>query len=60
MKKNVVLETLDSFEEEFDAEKLIEKLLFIEKVENGMKDVESGKVHDLSDVKKKFFDKWEK
>jgi hypothetical protein len=60
MKKNVVIETLDSFEDEFDAEKLIERLLFIEKVEKGLKDVEDGKVHDFSDIKQKFFDKWEK
>jgi hypothetical protein len=46
MKKHTVIETLDSFGEEFDTEKLIEKLLFVEKVEKGLKDVEEGKVHD--------------
>jgi hypothetical protein len=60
MKKNVVIETLDSFEDEFDTEKLIEKLLFIEKVEKGLKDVEEGRVHSFSDVKQKFADKWSK
>jgi hypothetical protein len=59
MKKNVVIETLDSFEDEFDAERLIERLLFIEKVEKGLKDVEDGKVYSLSDAKQKFIDKWE-
>jgi len=60
MNKNTVIETLDSFEDEFDTEKLIENLLFIEKVERGLKDVEEGKVHEFSDVKQKFFDRWNK
>ena len=58
MKKNTVIETLNSFEDEFDAEKLIERLLFVEKVEKGLKDVEEGKVIDLKDVKQRFTDKW--
>lgn len=53
MKKNTVIETLDSFGDEFDAEKLIEKLLFIEKVEKGLKDVEKGNVLDYNETKKK-------
>ncbi len=51
MKKNTVIETLDSFEDEFDAEKLIERLLFVEKVEKGLKDVEEGKVLDYKEAK---------
>ena len=60
MKKHIVIETLDSFGDEFDTEKLIEKLLFVEKVEKGLKDVEDGKVHDFKEVKQKFADKWNK
>jgi hypothetical protein len=60
MKKNTVIETLDSFEEEFDAERLIEKLLFVEKVEKGLKDAEEGRVLDFKEAKQKFFDKWSK
>lgn len=60
MKKNTVIETLDSFEDEFDAEKLIQKLLFIEKVEKGLKDAEEGRVLDFKEAKQKFFDKWSK
>ena len=60
MKKNTVIETLDSFEDEFDAEMLIEKLLFVEKVEKGLKDAEEGKVLDFKDAKQKFFDEWSK
>ncbi|MDN3584035.1 hypothetical protein [Mucilaginibacter flavus] len=60
MKKTTVIETLDSFEEEFDTEKLIERLLFVEKVEKGLKDVAEGKVMDYKTVKQKFADKWSK
>jgi len=60
MKKHTVIETLDSFEDEFDAEKLIEKLLFIEKVEKGLRDVDEGRVQDYNEVKQKFADKWSK
>jgi len=60
MKKNTVIEALDSFEDEFDTEKLIERLLFVEKVEKGLKDVEEGKVLDYKETKQKFFDKWSK
>lgn len=60
MKKTTVLETLDSFEDEFDTEKLIEGLLFVEKVEKGLQDVKEGKVMDYKDVKRKFADKWSK
>jgi len=60
MKKHTVIETLDSLEDEFDTEKLIEKLLSVEKIEKGMKDIEEGKVHAYADVKQKFFDKWNK
>jgi hypothetical protein len=42
MKKHTIIETLDSFEDEFDAEKLIEKLLFIENVEKGLKVVQEA------------------
>jgi hypothetical protein len=58
MKKNTVIETLDSFGDEFDTEKLIEKLLFVEKVEKGLKDVEERKVHNYKEVKQKFSNKW--
>ena len=43
MKKAKVLETLESFPDEFSAEKLIEKLIFIEKVEEGIKQATRAK-----------------
>ena len=60
MKKQTVIETLDSFEEAFDAEKLIERLLFVEKVEKGIKDINEGKVIDYKDAKQRFVDRWSK
>ena len=57
MKKSTVIETLDSFDDEFDAERLIEMLLFIEKVEKGLKDAEEGKTLNYSEVKQQFFDR---
>ena len=60
MKKHTVIETLDSFGDEFDTEKLIEQLLFVEKIEKGLKDVEEGKVIDYNEVKQRFSDKWNK
>lgn len=60
MKKTMVLETLTSFEDEFDAEKLIERLLFIEKVEKGLQDVKENRVMGLNTAKQKFVNKWAK
>lgn len=56
----MVIETLFSFDDEFDAEVLIERLLFIEKVEKGLNDVKKDRVIDFKEAKQKFFDKWEK
>jgi len=60
MKKHTVIETLESFDDEFDAEKLIEKILFVDKIERGLKDAEQGKLIDFKQVKQTFFDKWDK
>ncbi|WP_044240816.1 hypothetical protein [Flexithrix dorotheae] len=58
IKKNKVLETLNQLPEEFNIEELVEKLLFIEKVEKGMKDSEEGKTMSLKEVKQKMENKW--
>ncbi len=56
----MVIETLTSFDDEFDAEVLIERLLFIEKVEKGLLDAKEGRVLDFEAAKKNFSGKWEK
>lgn len=59
MKKTSVIETRSTFDDEFDAEALIERTLFIEKVEKGLDDVRKKRVINFDDAKKNFIDKWE-
>jgi len=51
MKKNTVIETLDSFGDEFDIQQFIQKILFVADVEKGLKDVQDGKVCDYEKMK---------
>jgi hypothetical protein len=60
MNKSRVIETLESLPDEFETEVLIEKLLFIEKVEKGMKDVTEGKTISLQEAKSRFETEWSK
>ena len=57
MKKKTVIEILNSFGDEFDAEKLIEKLLFVEDIEQGLRDVKNGKIRSYKNVKERFADR---
>ncbi len=59
MKKYKVIETLDHLPDEFDIEELVERLLFIEKVEKGLKDSEEGKTMSLQEAKQKMQSKWQ-
>jgi len=43
MKREKALETIKDFPSEFEVEELIEKLIFIDKVEKGLKQVKEGK-----------------
>ena len=60
MDRTKVIETLDKLPKEFSAEELFEKLLFIEKVERGMQDVEEGKVISLEEARERMSKKWSK
>jgi nitrate reductase NapAB chaperone NapD len=60
MKKEQVKEILEKMPNEFDIEDLVERLLFIQKVEIGMKDSMDGKTISLTEAKERFFNKWEK
>lgn len=44
MKKDRVIETINEFPAEFELESLIERLIFIEEVEDGLKQIEEGKL----------------
>ncbi len=59
MKKYKVIETLDYLPDEFDVEELVEKLLFVEKVEKGIQDAEEGKVMSLVEARQKTERKWQ-
>ena len=60
MKKTKVIETLGLLPEEFSAEELIDRIIFIDKVEKGLQDVEDGKTYSLQEVKEKLNQKWSK
>ena len=51
MKRDKVLETINEFPKEFDLEELMEKLVFIDKVEKGLKQAEEGNTIPHSKVK---------
>lgn len=53
MKKHKVIEILSHLPDEFDVEELVEKLLFVEKVEKGIQDAEEGKVMSLTEARLK-------
>lgn len=52
MKKEAVKDILEKMPNEF--EDLVEKLIFLQKVEIGLQESKEGKVVSLGDVKKKF------
>lgn len=51
MKKEKVIETVNGFPQEFDLEELIEKLILVEKIEKGLKQVDEGKTVPHEQVK---------
>jgi len=59
MEKRKVIETLSQLSDEFDIEELVEKLLFIEKVEKRLKDSEEGRTMSLQEAKQRVESKWQ-
>lgn len=57
MKKNQLLETIQLLPEDFDLEELIEKLLIIQKIEEGQEQITAGKYLDEEQAKLKL-EKW--
>jgi hypothetical protein len=51
MKKEKALETINEFPQEFELEDLLEKLIFVEKVDKGLKELEDGKTLPHEQVK---------
>ena len=52
MEKKKALEAIKEMPENFDLEVLIERLIFIEKVEKGLEHVKEGKVISHEELKK--------
>ncbi|WP_075351956.1 hypothetical protein [Algoriphagus marinus] len=59
MKKRKVLETLEKLPEDFDMEELVEKLLFIQQVEEGLIDSKLDRTLSLEEAKEKLSKKWQ-
>lgn len=57
--KNKVKQSIDNLPNSFTIDELIEQLIFIEKVEEGIKQSDEGKVISNDDVKV-IIDKWSK
>jgi predicted transcriptional regulator len=51
MKRDKAISTINNFPQEFELEDLLEKLIFIEKVEAGLKQLEEGKTISHENVK---------
>jgi hypothetical protein len=60
MKKDKVIASLNELPDEFTIEELIQRMLFIEKVEKGIEQADKGKTIPLEEVKKQFKTKWSK
>lgn len=53
MRRERVIETINKLPNEFDLETVIERLIFIDKVEKGLKQAEEGKTISHDEVKKR-------
>ncbi len=51
MKREKAMETVKEFPQEFDLEELIERLVFVEKVEKGLQQIEEEKTTPHEQVK---------
>lgn len=58
MKKQTALNTINEFPKEFNLEELLERLVFIEKIENGIAQAKNGKTIDHSKVVERFRKRW--
>lgn len=59
MKKSTIIQTLNELPKEFDLDELLERLIVIEKIDEGMEDAKAGKTISHEKVKK-MVAKWHK
>lgn len=57
MKRDKVIEAVKELPQEFNLEELMERFVFVEKVEQGLKQLEEGKITDHNQVKE-LIKKW--
>lgn len=57
MKKVTVIESIEKLPEEFSIDEVIERLIIIEKIERGRKDIKDGKINTEEQAKAKL-SKW--
>jgi len=57
MKKSQLLETLQAMPDEFPVDELIEKLIVLQKIEEGQQQVRAGQVYTDEEAKKKL-ERW--
>ncbi len=55
--KEKIKTTLDALPDNFTLEDIIEELIVLDKIEQGIRDVKEGKVHTTEEAKKRL-DKW--
>ena len=55
--KEKIKTTIDSLPDNFTIEDIIEELIILDKIEQGLKDVEEGRVYTTEEAKKRL-DKW--
>jgi len=59
MKRTTVIHTLNDLPKEFDLDEFLERLVIIEKIEEGLEDAKTGKTIPHDKVKK-LVNKWHK
>lgn len=57
MRKDTVIESINKLPEEFSIDEIIERLMILEKIEQGRQDVKNGKVNTEEQAKAKL-GKW--
>lgn len=58
LRKQAVLNALKEMPERFDADVLIERIMLLQKVEEGMADVRSGHLFSLEEMREHIARKW--
>ena len=60
MRKQQVLDSIAELPDEFMAEDLIERIIFMEKVERGLKDAREGRTISINEARTRLAEKWQK